>query len=154
MWTSATVFVVILACFVTIVESSCGDCKDKCCGKSQTCLTSCQFYSCDKDSECGDGCCILGYCTVPCVTDISKLHVGLIAGGSVFVFTTLASCAFSCIRRRCCRKKKDDEDDDVVVNVQAPDPHGNQPPNMPMQQRAMANQGYQARLGKAGQAQR
>ena len=134
------------------MESSCNNCNDKCCGKSQTCSNSCNFYSCDKDSECGDGCCIIGYCTVPCATDISKLQVGLITGGSVFVFTTLVSCMFSCIRRRYCRKKKDDEDNDMVVNVQTPmgmpaNPHPNQPHGV-----EMTNQGYQARFSKAGQA--
>jgi hypothetical protein len=89
----------------------------------------------------------------------------------VFVFTTLISCIFTCIRRRCCRRKKKDEDgaeDGVVVHLQVPmempgNPHPlNQPhemasyhlPTSPMASSAINNQGYQTKLGKTGRANR
>lgn len=170
MSTSATVCVVILAGFVSLVESTCNNCKDKCCGKYHVCSTSCNGYSCDDNSECGDGCCVVGYCIVgACVTEFSKLHVGLITGGSVFILTTLVSCLYSYLRRHCCRKKKDKEEETVVVNLQTPmenpgNPHPNQPhemathghvPTSPMAPSAMINQGYQIKLqGKTGQIHR
>ena len=166
MSTLTTVCVLILAGFVALVESTCVNCNGKCCGKYRTCTTSCNGYSCDKDSECGDGCCVVGYCTEPCVTEFSKLYIGLITGGSVFLLTTLASCMFTCIRRRYCRKKNKNEDN-VIVNLQAPmgmpgNPHPNQPDQManyhvstsPMASSAIMNQGYQAQLGKTGRANR
>ena len=166
MATSTTVCVVILVGFVALVELACINCNGKCCGKYHTCSTSCNGYSCDKDSECGDGCCVVGYCTVPCVTEFSQLYIGLIAGGSVFVLTTLVTCIFTYIRRRCCRRKEKNEDG-VVINLQPPmvmpdNPHPNQPHEMatyhvstsPMASSANINQGYQAKLDQTGRANR
>ncbi|CAB4041981.1 Hypothetical predicted protein [Paramuricea clavata] len=40
----------------------------KCCGKYYTCVGNCSGHPCDKDSQCGGGCCVNGTCTESCST--------------------------------------------------------------------------------------
>ena len=148
-----------------ITRSECVECTFKCCGKHYICARNCTGQPCDEDSQCGGGCCASGNCTESCSSsfELTKIQVGLVAGGSALVLSLACTCTCKCVSSRRRRKK---EAQNVVVNMHVPAMQGNLQPGQqhqtpmpayhasspPLNPSTFTNHGYQTRFDRAGRA--